>query len=89
MIIKVIEKLLKEGRGFDFQSHGERCGEVFYNFALYPINGTKGSTHYIHGFDTDVIAKEVKELMSDGPLKTVPPMPKMKPLTPVMPLPRM
>lgn len=83
-MLKLQEELLKQGRGFDFQSHGiNAAGDNFYNFALYAAPGTKGSTYYIHGFDLDVITDTIKVLLMDEKDNSV------KPLAPAMPIPAM
>ena len=97
-MLKLIEQLLKEGRGFNLQSHGTSNGADFYNFALYPAPGTKGSSHYIHGHDLDEIVSKVRDVMSESPVLTVETLRKAKesipafapiPTMPMMPLPPM
>ena len=63
-ILEIQRKLLKQGRGFDFQSHGVGVtGNNFYNFALYPINKSKGKTKYYHSKCLDDLVEKVEKYM--------------------------
>ena len=66
-MLKMIEKLFKQGRGFNLQSHGTNpAGDEFYNFALYPLNKKKGSYYYYHNSSLDVMVDALEEFMVDG-----------------------
>lgn len=65
-MLKMLEKLLKQGRGFNLQSHGiNPAGDDFYNFALYPTS-SKGSTYYYHSASLKDIVASLKEFMAEG-----------------------
>ena len=65
-MLKMIEKLLKQGRGYNMQSHGiNPAGDDFYNFALYPLNN-KGSTFYVNSHTLEEIVEKLSEYMVEG-----------------------
>lgn len=67
-LFKILEKLLKEGRGFDFQSHTRMNGMDYYNFALYWAPGTasgKRKTIYYHSHTLKDMAAKMKDFANE------------------------
>jgi|ETNmetMinimDraft_8_1059916.scaffolds.fasta_scaffold02320_8 hypothetical protein len=65
---EIINRLLQAGRGFDFQYHGDKGGNHFYNFALYspkevPVSQRK--TLYFHQYELPILVKQVNEALGD------------------------
>lgn len=63
-LLEQIRFLLESGRGFDFQSHGRRNDEDYYNFALYPQHWNKGKTVYMNGNDLENIVDNMDVYIS-------------------------
>lgn len=67
-ILKIVEELLEEGRGFDLQSHGEKNGDNFYNFALYSPPNTPVSKQkiiYKHSYTMKELADMMERILGN------------------------
>ena len=71
-LLMMMAKLMKQGRGFNFQSHGIMNGHDFFNFALYPLDKNKGHYYYFHHEDPLVIVEKLKEhMLTDDQAKEI------------------